>query len=139
MSSGFVCVTAALFLITPRSWVSRTKPEDYLGLWDLTFYCCDARLYLTPFLGYPDLRNVQELAVFPSIEEFTISHPQCAPRETCATAIVGLCESQHALGIPFERVTVHMDNPPAEMVEKLRLWVCTVHCYDEPYGDRIPM
>lgn len=106
---------------------------------ELTFHCCYARLYLTPFLGYPDLRNIEELAVFPSTKEFTISHPRCAPRETCTTAIVGLCESQDVLGIPFEHVTVHTDNPPVEMAEELRLWIRTIHCYDEPYGVQSPM
>ena len=93
-----------------------------------------------PFLDHSDFRNLEELIVFPPIKEFTISHPQCAPRETCVAAIMEVAKSQHALGIPFERITVHMDNPPAEMAEKLRLWVGTVHCYDEPYGgDQSPI
>ena len=58
-------------------------------------------------------------------------HPLYLSPRDCAAAIVRLAESQHALGIPFERVTVHMDCLPEDTVEWLRPWVGTVHCHNE--------
>ena len=106
------------------------------SLEELTLHHCDMRPYLAPFLDNPALCDVKPLVAFPPIKELTISYLLYVSCGDFAAAIVGLVESQHALGAPFERVTVRMDNLPAEMTERLRLWVSTVHCYSEPYrGD----
>ena len=90
---------------------------------ELIFHHCDMEAYLAPLSDY------KNPVVFPPTKELTISHPLC-PFEFEA-AIVRLAESQHALGVPFERVTVRMDCLPAEMAERLRPWVGAVHCYNE--------
>ena len=43
-------------------------------------------------------------------------------------AIVELAKSQHARGIPFERLTVHTWDIPAWIEEQLAQWVDTVDC-----------
>jgi len=70
--------------------------------------------------------------VFPPIKELKISHPLMLQRkEECLAAIVELAKSQHALGIPFERLTVCMEEPPTAMEEMLRPWVGAAVCIDE--------
>ena len=103
------------------------------SLEELTLHRCDVRPYLFPFLNNPVLCHVKQPVAFPPIKEFTISHPLRTYPGDFAVAIVGLVESQHALGMPFERMTVRMDDLPAEVVEGLRPWVGAVHCYNEPY------
>ena len=41
-------------------------------------------------------------------------------------AILELAESQHRLGIPFERVTIRTRKLPVVMAEGLKRWVVTV-------------
>ena len=95
----------------------------------LTLYHCDMRPYFAPSV------------VFPPIEELTILHPFYSPplsppRENFEAAMVGLAESQHALGVPFGHVTVRMGNLPKGMAERLRPWVGAGDCYNERYeGD----
>ena len=72
---------------------------------------------------------------FPSIQELTISHLLCPPREGFEAAIVGLAKSRHALGIPFKRMRIRMELP-RKMERRLWLWVGSVYCYSrEYYGD----
>jgi hypothetical protein len=92
---------------------------------ELTIDDCDLRSHLIPFL---DLQGL-----FPTVKELTILHPLPASRGACEVAIVRLAGSQHALGVPFERVTVRMENLPAAMAEVLGPWVGAAYCYDEPY------
>jgi hypothetical protein len=47
-------------------------------------------------------------------------------------AIVELAKSQHALGIPFQRVTVRARVLPAGMAEMLEAWVGVADCCEEP-------
>jgi len=104
---------------------------------ELTMYCCDLRPYLTP----PKSRGVRKPIVFPPVRELTISHPSYPRREECMAAIVGLVKSQHVQGVPFERVTIRMEEPPAAMVERLSPWVGAAYCYNERYvaiGDDDP-
>ena len=103
--------------------------ESVGPLEELILHHCDMQAYLGPFLDDWGIRDLGKLVEFPPIKELTISHP-LHPLKFEA-AVVGLVESQHALGIPFERVTIRMDCLPAEMAEKLRPWVGTVHCYNE--------
>ena len=101
---------------------------------ELAFYHCDMQPYFAPFLDYPELRDVEKPAAFPPIKELTILRPRHVSRKDCAIAIVRLAESQHALGVPFERVTVRMHNLPTETAKKLRQWVGAVDYYDELDG-----
>jgi hypothetical protein len=86
---------------------------------ELTIYGCDLRSYLTP------------LVVYPPIKELTISHPWRPSQEECMVAIVELAKSQHALGVPFKRVTVCMENLPTVMAKRLEPWVGAADCYEE--------
>ena len=43
--------------------------------------------------------------------------------EECIAAIVELTKSQHALGVPFKRVTVRTEKFPMVMAEMLEPWV----------------
>ena len=91
---------------------------------ELTLTRCDMRPYFTPSV------------VFPSTKELTISHPLSPAREGFEAAILRLAESQHALGVPFESVTVDMDDLPEEMAKRLGLWVRVVCCRERSYrGD----
>ena len=92
-----------------------------LPLENLTLRCCDMRPYFAPSV------------VFPPIKELRISHPLCPPREGFEADIVGLAESQHALGIPFEYMRVDMEELPKEMEERLKPWVGSGYCYSEKY------
>jgi hypothetical protein len=98
----------------------------------------DIRLYLTPFFVFPDSYYIEPPVAFPPIKGLTILHP--LPRESpeeWMASVVGFAKSQHARGVPFEYVTIRMEDPPAEMVERLRPWVGAVYCYSEIY-DRGP-
>ena len=67
--------------------------------------------------------------VFPPIKELTISHPPVVHgEEECTAAIVELAKSQHALGLPFERVTVRARKLPAGMAGILEPWVGVADC-----------
>ena len=87
---------------------------------ELVLHHCSVQAYLAPF--------------FPPTKELTISHPLQSTFVDFDTAMGELAKSQHALGVPFERVTVRMDRLPVEMAEMLRPWVGAVHCYEEDVG-----
>ena len=95
----------------------------------LTIRGCDLHVFLSDFLDDPVLDDLEGSIVFPHIKELTISHPAMGEDEVeCLDAIVELAESQHALGIPFERITVHVWSLPAGMAEELGRWVDAVDC-----------
>ena len=96
---------------------------------ELTIHGCDLRIFLAEFVE--DLRyyNWMQPVVFPQVKELAILHPVMKDDvEECMDAIVGLAKSQHSLGIPFERLTVHMWDIPARIEEELMRWVDTVDC-----------
>lgn len=93
---------------------------------EMTIYRCDLRPYLRPFLQAGNWESV----VFPSIKELTISHPINLP--DCSTAIMELAKSQHARGIPFERVVIQSARMVEGMEEGLRPWVGSVKYCCEP-------
>jgi hypothetical protein len=66
----------------------------------MTIYQCD----LGPYLRFVLEDDNEEPAVFPSVKELTISHP--TNLFACKALIVKLAKSQHARGIPFERVVI---------------------------------
>ena len=87
---------------------------------ELTLRRCDMGPYFTPSV------------VFPPIKKLRISQPECPPREGYEAAIVGLAESQHALGVPFESVAVDMYDLTTEMEKGLGRWVGVVCCRKTP-------
>ena len=97
---------------------------------ELTIYRCDIRPYFHSFLDVPE-DDITEPVVFPPIKQLTISHPVDSSDGQCLRAIVGLAKSQHALGIPFERVIIYRENMPMGMEEGLRPWVGSVEHRDD--------
>ena len=94
---------------------------------------CDLRPYLSSFLdlGLPELNYIRGPITFPPIKELTILHPPILGGGEYIAAIVELAKSQHTLGIPFERVTIHTWGFPRKAVEMLNPWVGEVNCYEE--------
>ena len=85
-----------------------------------------------PFHSFLTLKN-EGPVVFPPTKEFTISNLHYESNRECA-AIVGLAKSQHALGIPFERVVFCGERMSEEMEERLSPWVESVeHRYEKPH------
>ena len=98
----------------------------------LTLDVSDLRPYLAPFLDVPEFLDMDQLDGFPPIKKLAVSQPPQAPaKQECMAAVVELAKSQHAAGVPFERVTIHMMDPPPEMADRLEQWVGAVHCCDE--------
>ena len=99
----------------------------------LTICGCDLHVFLADFLHNPVLDESDPI-VFPRVNQLTILHPVMEEDEfECMNAIVGLAQSQHALGIPFERVTVRRWSLPTGMAEELGRWVGAVDCCEEWY------
>ena len=97
---------------------------------ELTIHGCDLRILGTNFVD--EISDSEQMVDFPQIKELKILHPRTEYDGTeCMEAIAKLAESQHALGIPFERVTIRMWIFPEEMVEELREWVGEVDCCKE--------
>ena len=103
----------------------------------LTLDIFDLRPYLAPFLDLPEFRDMDQPGGFPSIKELTIMQPSQAPaKQECMAAVVELAKSKHALGVPLERVTIHMRDHPPKMAEWLNPWVGVVDCHGEMGDDR---
>ena len=85
------------------------------------------RQILSPFFDLPESADMQPDA-FPPIKELTIAGRSLGrpPNEECVAAIVKLAKSQHALGVPFERVAFRMKGSPVAMIERLNPWVGVV-------------
>ena len=98
---------------------------------ELTMYGCDPYSCLTPFIDPSRSNDLWEPFAFPTVKKFVISHPVVPHNEECRTAIVELAKSQHALGIPFECVTVQMKRLPESLAEMLRPWVGVADCHEE--------
>lgn len=95
---------------------------------------CDVHVYLTPFLHPQEHHSTERLVTFPPVKELAILHPMSLARgdSICTEAILGLARLQHALGVPFERVTVCMETLPTTLfAEDLGQWVGVVNCYEE--------
>lgn len=104
------------------------------SLEELTLNVVDLRPYLAPFLGLPGFQDTKGDA-FPAIKELTITgNLKESLKEKCMAAVVEWAKSQHASGVPFERMTFRMKDHPVAMVERLRSWVGTV-CFGEMEKD----
>ena len=91
--------------------------------------CLDLNLYFGPFPEPPESLGPTAL---PPIKRLEISHPSFRPgKEECMAAIVELARSRHALGIPFELITVRMERLPKAMAERLGPWVGAAECYED--------
>ena len=99
-----------------------------VGLLDeLIIYRCELSPYLHSFITSREDSSVEPL-VYPPTKVLTISHPVNVSSAEC-TAIEELAKSQHALGIPFERVIICEDGDWSGMEgmeERLRPWVGSV-------------
>jgi len=91
---------------------------------------CDLYSYLDPFFDPPVLKYAGRPITFPPIKELTILHPAYLC-DGYTAAIVNLAKSQHAFGIPFERVTIRAQRLPKAVAEMLDPWVGEVNCYEE--------
>ena len=98
---------------------------------ELTIYRCDLRPYCHSLFNLLD--QAEEPAVaFPPTKELTISHPTHSSDELCKVEIMEMAKSQHALGIPFERVIIRRERMPKGMEVGLRPWVGSVeYCHSE--------
>ena len=102
----------------------------------LSIYNSDLSLYLGPFVDHWEPDNTQRPVVLPPIKELAISHPlQLHGIEEPIAVIVELAKSRHALGTPFERVTVYMHNLPTTLAESLGPWVGAADCQEEMIPD----
>jgi hypothetical protein len=98
---------------------------------ELTIHCCDLRPYFHSFFNLPEC-DVEKPIMFPPIKKLTISHPMISGEQS-TNAIMGLAKSQHALGMPFERMAIRDRDIFAGTEERLRPWVGIVECcYDVP-------
>ena len=103
---------------------------------ELTIYSGDLLVYLSPLLNPPEFGNTER--VFPPVKGLTILCPWTGfDVKECMEAIMELAKSQHALGIPFERVTICtrffmvLAEELKAMVEDLKQWVPAVD-FSEP-------
>jgi len=100
---------------------------------ELTTFGCDLSLYFGPFPEHPESHSPTAL---PPVRRLTISHPSYKRnKELCMAAIVELAKSRHALGIPFEHLTVAMERLPSVMAERLEPWVGAADCHEEVEPD----
>ena len=100
---------------------------------ELTIRGCDLRIFLRHFLWHgPWVDSLETPLVILQAKELKILHPSMEDNEVeCSSAIVGLAKLQHALAIPFERVTVSTEWLPIWMKEELEQWVGAVDYSEE--------
>jgi hypothetical protein len=96
---------------------------------ELTIHHCNLQPYFDSFLLE---RRFEEPIVFPPIKELTISYPLWASDEQCTAMVVGLAKSQHARGMPLQRVTIRRVRMFAGMEEGLKPWVGSVEHRTDP-------
>jgi len=99
----------------------------------LTLTVSDLQPYFPRFFCLPGPEDMHRPPnVYPPIKEFTIAYQSQRPLgEHRMSAIAQFAESQHALGVPFERMIFRMKDPPVTMAERLRRWVGAVDFYEE--------
>ncbi|KAF9783886.1 hypothetical protein BJ322DRAFT_884870 [Thelephora terrestris] len=120
---------------TIRKLFSSLGPLD-----GLTISGCDLCVFLPHFFDGPWLNDLEKPIVFLHTKELTILHPPMEDNEVeCVSAVMGLAKLQHALAIPFERLTVRMGWLPVQIEEELKRWVGTVDCREEEYVEEDDM
>ena len=97
----------------------------------LTTHRCDLHLSFNPSSDPLGSYNTEEPIAYPPIREIVILHPILRKyRDERMAIIVELARSQHALGTPFERMTVCMEGLLTVMEEVLGPWVGAVECLE---------
>ena len=82
----------------------------------LTVRGCDPHMFLAKFVDDQGCYAWEQPVILPRIKQLAILHPVMEEHaEECSNAIVELAKSQHTLGIPFERLIVHMRDIPIGM------------------------
>ena len=130
--------TPALEAIQPRYTVDEMRePFESMGpLEGLTLHGCDPHSYFAPFLtDLLGLKEMEQPITYPPIKELAILHPSIdADLEDRVETIVEFAKLQHALGVPFGRVTVRAKRLPVGAAEMLRPWVGVVDCCEDPWA-----
>ena len=99
---------------------------------ELTIRGCDLRIFLRHFLRGSWFNGLETPLVFLQAKELTILNPSMGDNAVgCASAILELAKLQHALAMPFERVTVSVGWLPIWMKEELERWVGVVDFSEE--------
>jgi len=103
---------------------------------NLTLDGCNLHPYLDPFLDTPLFPEAIQPTSFPPIKELVIVDPVQSLHDNmvCAAAIVKLVKSQHARGVPFERVEFRT-TVPTPVIDELAGFVGRVEWYDETVSD----
>jgi len=101
----------------------------------LTLDGCDLRPYLDPFLDTPLFPHAIQPTSFPPIKELVIVDPvQPFHDKVYAAAVVKFMESQHAKGVPFERVKFRT-TVPTLVIDELAAFVGRVEWHEETVSD----
>ena len=99
---------------------------------ELTICGCDLRIFLRHFLRGSWFNGLETPLVFLQAKKLTILHPSVGYNAVgCARAILELAKLQHALAIPFERVTISTGWFPIRMKGELERWVGAVDYSEE--------
>ena len=115
-------------------WVANKFRKLFRSLGPLdefTIGGCDLHIFLVEFLDLnnPALNHSAQPIIFPQVKEFKVLYLSSRVKEEeCMETIVDLAESQHALGVPFERVKVRMVGLHPQIAEELGRWVAVVDC-----------
>ena len=118
-----------------RTSLTRTHGEEYF--FDPPLEKLPASASLNAIIRQYTSSPIEEVTLetktaYPPIRVLTISDPLNMLSKHVAAGLVKLARKQHELGVAFDRVLVHMDDPPADMEERLRPWVGTVDCCGVP-------
>jgi hypothetical protein len=130
----YMCFISSLRDLRSFTDVFRMLVESMGPLEALSIFGWDPHIYLTPFLDSQEFRgscNQDGPITYPPIKELKIYHPlMLHNKERFTSAIIEFAKSQHARGIPFERLELCMEKLPTGMVEGLRPWVGAADCYE---------
>jgi len=88
---------------------------------ELTICGCDMRPY--PFVFWAKRNGYKGQIMYPPIKVLMVLYPWNIPGEEFMEDLVVLVRTQHERGIPFERVLIHMYDPPAKLEKTLERWV----------------
>jgi hypothetical protein len=98
---------------------------------ELTYHSSDISMLFVAAFDPPEFDGSDESISFPPTRRLAISS-----RSTMGVMdkddIVELAKSRHRLGIPFEHLTICVEEISESMTESLREWVGVVDCYEQP-------
>ena len=128
---GYEITTHISHPFAKRTSLTRTHREEYYFDPPLEKFPASASLdaIIRQYASSPiEEVTLETKTAYPPIRVLTISDPLNMLSEHVAAGLVKLVREQHELGVAFEHVLVHMDDPPADMEERLRPWVGTADC-----------